>query len=81
MITKRVCKNGDGEIQLLIRVTGTQDVYRFASHMLTGQVEFARLGELALRSLRRQIPARHWNYMLTSLAGPATSRFRKRKET
>lgn len=76
MIRKRVAKNRDGELQLTIKVTGIQDVYRFASHMLTGQTEFAKQGELALRSLRRQIPRENWVHMLRSLAGPATRRFR-----
>jgi len=75
-MTKRVSKNRDGDVQLVVRVTGTQDVYRFASHMLTGQCEFADAGMKALRSLRRQIPREHWSYMLRSLAGPATRRFK-----
>lgn len=75
MLRKRVSKNRDGDVQLVIRVTGTQDVYRFASHMLTGQCEFAEAGTRALRSLRRQIPREHWDYMLRSLGGPARDRF------
>jgi len=76
MFTKRVSRNRDGDVQLVIRVTGTQDVYRFASHMLTGQCEFADAGHRALRSLRRQIPRHQWAYMLESLGGPARDRFR-----
>jgi len=75
-LTKRVSKNRDGDVQLVIHVTGTHDVYRFASHMLTGQCEFAEAGMNALRSLRRQIPREHWSCMLRSLAGPAARRFR-----
>jgi len=75
-LTKRVSTNRDGDVQLVVKVTGTQDVYRFASHMLTGQCEFAEAGTNALRSLRRKIPREHWAYMLRSLAGPAARRFR-----
>lgn len=76
-MTKRVQRNRkNGEVQLLIRVTGEQDVYRFASMMLTGQVEFAEAGYSALKSLKRQIPAHHWMHMLLSLGGPATLKFR-----
>lgn len=76
-LTKRVSTNRKtGELQLVVKVTGPQDIYRFASHMLTGQCEFADAGVRALRSLRRKIPRDSWTYMLRSLAGPATRRFR-----
>ena len=80
MLTKRVSKNRDGDIQLVIRVTGAQDVYRFASHMLTGQCEFADAGVRALRSLRRRIEPHQWNWMLGSLGGPATTRFQQARQ-
>lgn len=72
-------KNASGEIELAIRVTGIQDIYRFASHMLTGQVEFCREGRAALWSLRNRIEARQWNYMLTMMGGPATKFFRPKR--
>jgi hypothetical protein len=54
-LRKRLTRNRWGDPVLTIRVEGTHDVYRLSKHLERGQVEFARLGRLSLRSLRRQL--------------------------
>lgn len=54
-VRKRVSRNRDGEPQVVIRVTGATDVFRFATGMLGMQTEFSHVGRKTLRSLRETI--------------------------
>lgn len=54
-VRKRVSRNRDGEVQVVVRVTGATDVFRFATGMLGMQTEFSHAGRRILRSLRETI--------------------------
>lgn len=55
MITSSIRKNKHGEPVWTIRVTGTWEIFRFAYHLVQGQVEFMRMGDRAFRYLRRRM--------------------------
>lgn len=57
------------ELVLTITITGAHDIYRFAHHMLTGQVEFCGRGIAILSTLKRRMGKWRWNYMDRSLGG------------
>lgn len=53
---------------LVITVTGAHDIYRFAHHMLMGQVEFAERARKILLALKRRMGLR-WAPLDKSLGG------------
>jgi hypothetical protein len=58
-----------GEMVLTITITGAHDIYRFAHHMLTGQVEFYSRGRKIIAALKRRMDAGQWRYLDRSMGG------------
>jgi len=56
------------ETVLVITITGSQDIYRFAHMMLLGQVEFAERGRRIIAGLRRRLGDR-WKPLDRALGG------------
>jgi hypothetical protein len=54
VIEHSIRKNKNGESVLTIRVTGGNEIFRFAYHLAQGQIEFGAVGRAAFRYLRRQ---------------------------
>lgn len=69
MITKRLTRTKHGDPLLTIKVEGTSDVYRFAHHLTHGQVEFARVGRRSLRSLKKQLGPKRYQWLLRYFHG------------
>jgi hypothetical protein len=69
VIEKRLTSNAAGDSVLTITVTGAYDAYRFAHGMRTLQCEFARKGQLALDSLRRQLGRRRYGFIVDACHG------------
>lgn len=67
MITKRLSENEYGDPKLVVTVTGTIDVYRFARFLEHGQVEFARIGRSSLRSLGKKIGRARFRAIVESI--------------
>lgn len=61
--------NKHGEPTVTITLTGYHEIYRFAHHMETSQVEFAEAGNRIIRGLRRRLNADKWNEWMWSLHG------------
>jgi hypothetical protein len=57
------------ELVLTITVTGAHDIYRFAHHLLFGQVEFVELGQKIIDQLRRRMGRGRWSYIDRSMGG------------
>jgi len=69
VITKQLTRNAAGDPVLSLRVTGADDVYRFAHGMQTLQVEFARKGTLALTGLRRMVGKANYGWLVDTFHG------------
>lgn len=54
MIEHYIRRNRNGEAVWTIRITGANEIFRFAFHMIHGQVEFGEMGGHAFRYLRRK---------------------------
>jgi hypothetical protein len=54
VIRHSIRRNKDGEAVWTIRITGGWEIFRFAYHMVHGQVEFCEMGCQAFRYLRRK---------------------------
>ncbi len=52
-----------------IEIAGIDDVYRFANHLLFGQVEFGRLGRKLIAGLRRKVGAAYWKKLMSRYHG------------
>jgi hypothetical protein len=71
VIAKRVTRGPGGEPVLTVTVTGVDDVFRFAYHMMHGQCEFADKGRLTMRALRRQIGGPYFQAISRRMLGRA----------
>lgn len=58
-----------GEHRLTVRISGAQDIFRFAINMLNMQVEFFEHGRGALVELREALGADRFDPMAKSLLG------------
>jgi hypothetical protein len=54
VIHHSIRKNQHGEPVLTIRITGGNEIFRFAFHLAHGQVEFLAIGSHAFRYLRKR---------------------------
>ena len=54
MIEHSIRRNKHGEAVWTIRITGANEIFRFAFHQARGQIEFLQMGTRAFRYLRRQ---------------------------
>ena len=64
-----------GDPTVTITLTGYHEIYRFAHHMETGQVEFARAGNSIIRRLRRRFTADQWDSWMWRLHGDNGRRY------
>lgn len=64
-----------GDPTVTITLTGYHEIYRFAHHMESGQVEFARAGNTIIRRLRRRFTADQWNTWMLRLHGDKGRRY------
>jgi hypothetical protein len=56
-------------VQLVITIEGSHDIYRFAHHMLLGQVEFSDRARKILVALKRRMGTDRWRYLDRSMGG------------
>lgn len=75
MIEHTIRKNRNGEPVLTIRVTGGNEIFRFAFHLIRGQVEFLAIGCAAFRYLRRQWGVNGFKAHDQSMTGGAIVRY------
>ncbi len=57
------------ETVLVITITGSHDIYRFAHMMLNGQVEYGARGQKIIAALKRRMHAGRWSYLDRSMGG------------
>jgi hypothetical protein len=57
------------ELEVTITIRGAYDIYRFAHHMLEGQVEFSRRGWKIIEQLKRRMKLGQWSYLDRTLGG------------
>jgi hypothetical protein len=69
MDVSRITRNEHGEPTVTITLTGYHEVYRFAHHMESGQVEFGLAGNGIIRRLRRRFTKRQWDEWMATLHG------------
>lgn len=76
--TRRASKDEDlNDLELTITIRGAHDLYRFAHHMLSGQVEFVERGSKIIEQLKRRMGKPRFNHLDRSLGG---WRFRHERE-
>lgn len=68
-IEHRMSRNKHGERTLTIKLVGNYDIVRFATHLLSGQSEFAAMGWKVIRSQKRAYGAKRWREALRPLYG------------
>ena len=69
MIEHSIRKNGQGEPVWTIRITGDTDIYRYAYHLVQGQVELVGVASRAFRYLRRQWGVRRFKEIDERMSG------------
>lgn len=75
MKLSKITTNEFGDPTVTITLTGYHEIYRFAHHMETGQVEFARAGNSIIRRLRRRFTADQWDSWMWRLHGDNGRRY------
>lgn len=75
MDLSNVTTNKHGEPTVTITLTGYHEIYRFAHHMETGQVEFGLAGNKIIRRLRRRLTTDQWNEWMWTLHGDKGRRY------
>ena len=61
--------NEHDEPTVTITLTGYHEIYRFAHHMESGQVEFGQAGNKIIQRIRRRLTATQWNEWMWTLHG------------
>lgn len=74
MDVSKITRTEWGEPTVTITLVGYHEVYRFAHHMESGQVEFGRAGNHIIRRLRRRFTQEQWDDWMRILHGPSGRR-------
>lgn len=67
------------ELELTITIVGAHDIYRFAHHMLSGQVEFSARARKIIEALKRRMGKARWAHLDRSMGGWRLRREREPK--
>lgn len=65
-------RNEHGEIVVNFTITGWHDAFRWAFHMLHGQVEFGAEGRRVLQRMRRDVGAKRYDEFDRMMTGGKT---------